>query len=624
MNEYDFDSEESIDLSPEEQEVAAAMGLGVSTKRLSKKAYAEFKKKAEDIVAQSSVPSKTAREAAKGIVKGGGQKSAEVSARAFQKALEKGPIRVPSGPVISDVPQISGRMGAAMEKAAAAAKGIPWSPADGVINLPSSAKPSFLQKIATLASNPSNQKALAGIGLGAGALAVLSKLAAPVQAVTGLYGQEGEGPEPNDPYLNPPKKLDYTPPSTEKSDLNPPMSSSMYDSLGSIISDTSRPPVLEERAPAAKEEPAEKILAPTPRTVSAGEPTAAAVAKQAEDAQLAQILGQKSEYEDLLARYKDAQERQRLAQLGISLGQAGERIGSAIAMVKPGDQSFYEQQMKLAGGITDEFKEEEAIAREAKRNDPNSEESKSARALLKEQGITVPETVTAAFIEKQYPQFANIISQRRAAEERAEGRRERREEREFALKSRDQQRDDDFIFRGMEKLTADPTYKARQKIIRGKSLVDEAVKNPTSFGDVASLYTAITALDPESVVREGEIKLTREGESLGESIQRQVRRLGPNPRLLGDRLLSDIKKYVDLIDKQTGETYNLKRDALFQQAENRGIEKSRYKAMDPFLLKEERAPQAAEKVVVEKDGKRYRLPKEQLQRALSQGYKEVK
>ena len=341
-----------------------------------------------------------------------------------------------------------------------------------------------------------------------------------------------------------------------------------------------------------------------------------AVLKSAED--------ESSQYQDLLTRYKDAQERQRLAQLGISLGQAGERIGSAIAMVKPGDQSFYEQQMKLAGGITDQFKEEEAIAREAKRNDANSEESKSARALLKEQGITVPETVTAAFIEKQYPQFANIISQRRAAEERAEGRRERREEREFALKSRDQQRDDDFIFRGMEKLTADPTYKARQKIIRGKSLVDEAVKNPTSFGDVASLYTAITALDPESVVREGEIKLTREGESLGESIQRQVRRLGPNPRLLSDRLLSDIKKYVDLIDKQTGETYNLKRDALFQQAENRGIEKNRYKAMDPFLLKEERAPQAAEKVVVEKDGKRYRLPKEQLQRALSQGYKEVK
>lgn len=336
-----------------------------------------------------------------------------------------------------------------------------------------------------------------------------------------------------------------------------------------------------------------------------------------------------SQYQDLLNRYKEAEERQRQAQLGVALGQAGERIGSAIAMVKPGDQSFYEQQMKLAGGITEQFKEEEAVRREAEKaekNDPKSETSMAMRNLLKEQGIVVPDNISAAFIEKQYSQFANIIAQRRADQERAEGRRERKEEREFALKSRDQQRDDDFIFKGMEKLTADPTYKARQKIIRGKSLVDEAVKNPTSFGDVASLYTAITALDPESVVREGEIKLTREGESLGESIQRQVRRLGPNPRLLSDRLLSDIKKYVDLIDKQTAETYNLKRDALFEQAENRGIQKQRYKAMDPFLLKEERAPQATaeEKVVVEKDGKKYRLKKSQLEQAIAQGYKEVK
>lgn len=654
MNEYDFDSEEVIDLSPEEQVAATALGLG-STKRLSKKAYAEFKKKAEDIVAQSSVPSKTAREAAKGIVKGGGQKSAEVSARAFEKALEKGPIKVPSGSVISDLPQVSGKMGEAIEKAKRAAAGVPWQPAEGVINLPAPKSPSFLEKISSLAKK-AGPDALEKMGLSKNAIASLFEKAAPVAKIgTKLAGPLGlaldaaaaspvgeESDIPKNPFtgearqlsraeiasLSPGTPVDYYPPAG-RSEMNPPMASSKYDSLENIIADTTRPPEESDVRALATEtqtEEAKRVLSPKARMISAGEPTAAQVAKQTEEAALGKILGQKSEYEDLLARYKDAEERQRLAQLGVSLGQAGERIGSALAMVKPGDQSFYEQQMKLAGEITDEFKEEEAVRREGEKNDPKSETSVSMRNLLKEQGITVPENISAAFIEKQYPQFANILNRREAAKERAELRKERAEERAHELEKETKKTANEFVFSGLKALTSDKVYMTRNKVLRGKALVDEALKNPSGFGDVTSLYSAITALDPDSVVREGEIKLSREGMSLGESIQRQITRIGSNPRLINDRLLKDIKKYVDLIDKQTEETYNLKRDALFQQAENRGITKDVYRAMDPFSLKKERAPQATaeEKVVVEKDGKQFRLPKAQLQRAISQGYKEVK
>jgi len=462
--------------------------------------------------------------------------------------------------VISDLPRVSGKMASAMEKAASAAKGALGEDVISDLPLPSKdsrmplgsekdilkkaaevteqrikdaselakqatkaevpmassvTKTPFLQKIAGLASTSAGKKLLAGVG-GIGFL-------------SGLYGDEGVGPEPNDPYLNPPKKLDYTPPSTEKSDLNPPMASSMYDSLGSIIADTSRPPVLEERALAAKEEPAEKILTPKPRTVSAGEPTAAAVAKQAEDAQLAQILGQKSEYEDLLARYKDAEERQRLAQLGVSLGQAGERIGSAIAMVKPGDQSFYEEQMKIAGGITDRFKEEETVRREAKRNDANSEESKSARALLKEQGIAVPETVTAAFIEKQYPQFANIISQRRAAEERAEGRRERAEERALTKQERKEEKLGDFIKDARRFATTGDIGKVRGRLIKAENsieLFDKYSKgSPTGAKDLAGFFGFMKGVQQDdSVIREAEARLGLSLGSLSSRVKGQLAR----------------------------------------------------------------------------------------------------
>ena len=383
-------------------------------------------------------------------------------------------------------------------------------------------------------------------------------------------------------------------------------------------------------APIAEETPITTSQAAARLPAASGVSTKEVLPSAEKESDVSSLLktagAESSQYQDLLNRYKEAEERQRLAQLGVSLGQAGERIGSAIAMVKPGDQAIYEQLAKQAGGITEQFKEEEAVAREAKRNDPNSEESKSARALLKEQGIPVPETVTAAFIEKQYPQFANILAQRRAAEERAEARKVRAEERAHELERETKKTANEFVFSGLKTLTGDKVYMTRNKVLRGKALVDEALKNPSGFGDVTSLYSAITALDPDSVVREGEIKLSREGMSLGESIQREVTRIGSNPRLINDRLLKDIKKYVDLIDKQTEETYNLKRDALFQQAENRGIAKDVYRAMDPFSLKKERTPQATEeeKVVVEKDGKKYRLKKSQLEQAIAQGYKEVK
>lgn len=541
MNEYDFDSEEGIDLTPEEQTAAAMLGLG-STKRLSKKAYAEFKKKAEDIVAQSSVPSKTAREAAKGIVKGGGTKSAEVSARAFKEALEKGPIKVPSGPVISDLPSVSGKMGAAVDKLKSAAAGVPWQPADGVINLPAAKSPSFLEKVSSLAKKASPD-VLEKMGFSKNTLASLFQKATPFAGPVGLAldvaaaSPAGEDSDiPKNPFtgearqlsseeaaaLHPGTTVDYYPPSG-RSEMNPTMASSKYDSLENIIADTSRlPEDNNTRMLAASAQPeveeAKRVLAPKPRMVSAGEPSATQIAKQAEDAALDKILNQRSEYEDLLARYKEAEERQRLAQLGVSLGQAGERVGSAIAMVKPGDQSFYEQQMKLAGGITDEFKEEEAVRREAEKNDPKSETSVSMRNLLKEQGITVPETISAAFIEKQYPQFANIIAQRRAAEERAESRRERAEERADRALSKLDSEKQSIALRIAPKIQ-NKQYETLAELQAQKALIDEAVTNPNPQRDTTMFYSFVKALDPNSVVREGEIRFSQAARSIPSSVR---------------------------------------------------------------------------------------------------------
>ena len=244
--------------------------------------------------------------------------------------------------------------------------------------------------------------------------------------------------------------------------------------------------------------------------------------KQTEDSQLEKILQQPSEYEDLLARFRDAQERQRMAQLGVGLTQAAERIGSAIAMTKPGDQSVYEQAMKQAGGITEQFKEEEAMAREAKRQDPKSAESEAARQLLKEQGVTVPDTVSAAFIEKQYPQLAGIIRSKEDAKREAIGRQERAEERQERMLERLDGKKRELALRLAPKIQ-NKKYETYTELLAQKNLVDEAVRNPNPQRDITVFYSFVKALDPESVVREGELKFVQTSRSIPDGLRQTLK-----------------------------------------------------------------------------------------------------
>lgn len=466
---------------------------------------------------------------------------ASKKAKALAKSAKAAMGQVGEG-VISDLPQMSGRMAAASEKAARAAAG---TVGEGVIPM-SGQTPSFLQRIASLAEK-GGSSVLEKLGVSGEALSALASKSSPALKTGAKIGAKAALPlaiaseiastpsagansdvTPNRQMS--PQEMDYlasegTPvnyqPPGESSKMNPVMASSMYDSPEKIVADLARAKEDPTRRLAAPES-ASGALKPAPRTVSAGEPSAAQVEKQEQDVALSNLLksqgDEQSRYAELLNRFKDAQERQRMAQLGVGLTQAAERIGSSIAMVKPGDQTPYEQAMKLAGGITDEFKEEAAVAREAEKNDPNSAESRSMRALLKEQGIAVPDNISAAFIEKQYPQFANILSRREAAKERAELRRERAEERAERKFDRLDQEKRSIALRIAPKIQ-NKQYETLAELQSQKALIDEAVNNPNPQRDTTMFYAFVKALDPNSVVREGEIKFSQAARSIPASVR---------------------------------------------------------------------------------------------------------
>ena len=114
-------------------------------------------------------------------------------------------------------------------------------------------------------------------------------------------------------------------------------------------------------------------------------------------------------YKELLKRYDQAVTQR---DKDISLANLQEAAAQIMMRDTSGgrDVEYYKGLRSRAGtGITD-FEKRKELEQEARDADPTSAESQSYRQLLKEQGIKLPDSVSAAFIKKQYPQFANIVS----------------------------------------------------------------------------------------------------------------------------------------------------------------------------------------------------------------------
>lgn len=102
-----------------------------------------------------------------------------------------------------------------------------------------------------------------------------------------------------------------------------------------------------------------------------------------------------------VAGLQDAQDRQNNAIFGNQLGRAGDLIGAGIAGhgATPAAQSIFNDQIKEAGNITADF----AKKVEQEKNDPKSQVSQDFRDYVKQFGMTLPPTASAASAEKVMP-----------------------------------------------------------------------------------------------------------------------------------------------------------------------------------------------------------------------------
>jgi len=283
----------------------------------------------------------------------------------------------------------------------------------------------------------------------------------------------------------------------------------------------------------------------------------------------------------ILDQLREAQKASSLARLTARLGQASELIGTAIAGTKPVAQELFEKQAQEADQIVQNLKERIQM----EKFDPTSQTSKNFRIFLNKFGVQFDKSISASDAEKLMPFAVRHFE----AEEERKARQELQKERlratkelkvEAALAKQaankreaelDKEKDDDKWIAKTSALLAKSKQATELSKVRGARNFAEKIypKSPTAVNDITHLYNLIRALDPGSVVREGEIALAQRAIGFWDTIMLKLSKVSSNPRLLDDKTVRDIKNTIKQLTEVGESEYNLLAQPFQNQAKRR-------------------------------------------------------
>lgn len=220
----------------------------------------------------------------------------------------------------------------------------------------------------------------------------------------------------------------------------------------------------------------------------------------------------------------------------------------------------------------------------ADQNDPNSQQSKlsvgfAAKMLgadkIKELGWT-PGKTSYADVAKVLP----IIEKYVASENARADRRLKHSEKEDQFKDRQT-----AAFRNSIQ-TSGP-YKTWSTLQNVRAAAEQAMKSPSPYGDVQLIYAAVKAFDPDSVVREGEIKLFQGAASIKEGMQAALS-TAFSGKTLTPAQRADVMSILTNYDKTASAVLRQHIEPTRQQATRMGM---RMEEIDPSLAQLDMQPQ---------------------------------
>ena len=237
-----------------------------------------------------------------------------------------------------------------------------------------------------------------------------------------------------------------------------------------------------------------------------------------------------------------------------ALAQTQQNKGSAMLMAALGKLgTAIANKGSVGGGIQDNFKDTaDTLAKQAedpirmletKREqfaklisnkeqkelaDPNSAVSKAARDLIKDMGGNVADTATAMQLKNVLP----YLQQKFAVEE---ARKNRAMQMELMKQNKiEKQEDKDLMFaKALEdKIQGLDAVKSFSQTEIASNTLDQIASLPPNKQNaqqqVAALYSFVKILDPNSVVREGEIQLTQAARSIPDTIKVKLQKVNAN------------------------------------------------------------------------------------------------
>lgn len=261
-----------------------------------------------------------------------------------------------------------------------------------------------------------------------------------------------------------------------------------------------------------------------------------------------------SRLQELMAKYREAQQRANQGQVLESLMTSGESVAKAIAgagyiptaatvVPQAGISNLYGQDVRAL----DKEMAVTPMAESMENYDAASDVSQMARESLKNMlnnaGITIPKAVdkmSAAQISKIFPMFEPQI---RAQLESAK--------RQTDQEAKKQEKLQKIMLGLSETVFKRSTDKDVVKAAEDISVLDETVRKLKAFRDnpkainsaqqVQEIYGMIKALDPTSVVREGELAFLMKGQSLGEWVETNLSKVfGDSPKLVGSTMFRNM------------------------------------------------------------------------------------
>lgn len=289
-----------------------------------------------------------------------------------------------------------------------------------------------------------------------------------------------------------------------------------------------------------------------------------------------------------------------------SLSDAASASGKSFGTTPTKNLQDLEKKIETKGKERKENLEEQIL------NDPNSSASKvaqqaAARLLRKDPSELA--SMSMVQINKNFPIWKEAINNEEARELKRLQMEFMKQQKEISIGEKTEQFSEKQIQQIRQNLTGSDAFKNMQTIDYNARLVEDSMREPGAYGDLAAMFAFMKALDPTSVVREGEQERFQSTASLPTGMANTLNKWATGKTLQPSQR-KEVADFTNKMREHKIEAYKQYNKPALEQAKRLGYNLSE---IDPLFEERKAEPSGTKKTVIKIDPrtkKRYEVDPE--------------